>query len=176
MKAKKSVSSQEENTFISPSCKSALYLTHWNIILIISGYLKEYPLMFIFSVLVHSLAMNKARIVILQFNEVTRKEHQVNSKKELDILLSASHLRSWSGHSHATLSMQGWGALRDSGPSSCQRDCPPVCLYVFMCGISTQGDQQTPWGLMPLFPSTVCVILILHMNSNCHMQAAYQIV
>lgn len=88
--------------------------------------------MFIFSVLIHSLAMNKARIVILQFNEVTRKEPQVNSKKELDILLSASHLRSWSGHSHATLSMQGWGALRDSGPSSCQGDCPPVCLYVFM--------------------------------------------
>ena len=84
MKAKKSVSFQEENTFISPSCKSALYLTHWNIILIISGYLKESPLMFIFSVLIHSLAMNKARIVILQFNEVTRKEPQVNSKKELD--------------------------------------------------------------------------------------------
>lgn len=84
MKAKKSVSFQEENTFISPSCKSVLYLTHWNIILIISGYLKESPLMFIFSVLIHSLAMKKAGIIILQFNEVTRKEPQVNSKKELD--------------------------------------------------------------------------------------------
>ena len=37
--------------------------------------------MFIFSVLIHSLAMNKARIIILKFNEVTRKEPQVNLKK-----------------------------------------------------------------------------------------------
>ena len=28
---------------------------------------------------------------------------------------------------------------------------------------------------MLLFPSTVCAILILHVNSNCYMQAAYQI-
>ena len=44
--------------------------------------------MFIFSVLIHSLAMNKAGIIILQFNEVTRKEPQVNSKKELDFPFS----------------------------------------------------------------------------------------
>ena len=66
--------------FISPSCKSALYLTHWNIILIISGYLKESPYMFIFPV----LSYEQARIIILQFNEVPSKEPQVNSKRELD--------------------------------------------------------------------------------------------
>lgn len=84
MKAKKSVSFQEENTFyipflqIGPVSHSLEYHSYFfwlfkrisiNVHLFCS-----YPF----------LSYEQEKIIILQFNEVPRKEPQVKSKKELD--------------------------------------------------------------------------------------------
>ena len=84
MKAKKSVSFQEENTFYI----SFLEIGHVSLSL-------EYHSNFFWlfkriSINVHLfysypfLSYEQERIIILQFNEEPKKEPQVNSKKELD--------------------------------------------------------------------------------------------
>ena len=83
MKTKKSVSFQEENTFYIPSLQigpvSHSLEYHSNFFWLFKG----------ISINVHLfcsypfLSYEQERIIILQFNEVTRKKSQVNSKKKI---------------------------------------------------------------------------------------------